>query len=216
MMILLFFQKVVWETHKRDARGLLRLLARKRERDDRSIDRTNERTTTDTIESSSRFFSRKCASRVLRRNTRKTRGKSDVHGADSSAISEHKSGRPRRRRETKLQVITTTMKITTTPFFFPSLSLSTPRGGVLDAKRRVLFLSLQSSRFDAAVMRCLSFLFVFPKATTTTLTDDDDGLFQRHVYFSVERGKRPSCTTIGTFFGTAAWHSRGRNWMHPS
>lgn len=72
------------------------------------------------------------------------------------------------------------------------------------------------SRFDAAVMRCLSFLFVFPKATTTTLTDDDDGLFQRHLYFSVERGKRPSCTTIGTFFGTAAWHSRGRNWMHPS
>jgi hypothetical protein len=66
------------------------------------------------------------------------------------------------------------------------------------------------------VMRCLSFLFVFPKATTTTLTDDDDGLFQRHLYFSVERGKRPSCTTIGTFFGTAAWHSRGRNWMHPS
>ena len=131
----------------------------------------------------------------------------DVHGADSSALSEHKSGRPRRRGETKLQVLitTTTTKITTaTPLFF------------LPFLARVLFLSLQSSRFDAAVMRCLSFLFVFPKATTTTLTDDDDGLFQRHLYFSVERGKRPSCTTIGTFFGTAAWHSRGRNWMHPS
>ena len=128
-MILLFFQKVVWETHKRDARGLLRLLtARKRERDDRTNERTNERTTTDTIEesSSSRFFSRKCASLLRRNTTRKTRGKRDVHGADSSAISEHKSGRPRRRRETKLQVITTTMKITTTPFFFPSLSLSRP------------------------------------------------------------------------------------------
>ena len=81
----------------------------------------------------------------------------------------------------------------------PSLSLSTPVSR-REEKSPFPFTPIVSRFDDAAVMRYASlFSFVFPKATTMTLTDDDDGLFQRHVYFSVERGKRPSCTTIGTF-----------------
>ena len=190
---------------------------RERERERRSIDRSIERTNDGyqyyrvVVFLSSSFFPPACASVRRRRNTRrdKTRGKRERcprRGFFRPLGAQKRATAPTRGNQTSG---THNDDDDENNNCYASLLFALSRESPFP------FTPI-ASRFIAAVMRCLSFLFVFPKATTTTLTDDDDGLFQRHLYFSVERGKRPSCTTIGTFFGTAAWHSRGRNWMHPS